>query len=428
MKKFATLLMITMGLLFTTLFFSTSNGPTPLENSEPHTSYDNSNWHNGTEINTNEVNITYEETYAYEGEGSERDILNQNMQISYLDKTDAKMGFHMRHYFNEGGLDVENEEVLNWSKADELVPTFFSESYNEDGERIIIRYSLQELSIFNGSFDDFGYCNGSLDPGIWEILPKGKGLDGSGGGLGRISFKWGNMTIGEFSLSTREYTYKGKQYNESRAEFDIEVDAIMGDYHKKKCVPATFSYQIIHNLTHNWFEYDLDIDWTIEKNFTTDKSIEHGNDYFLVPREKYELWGFNGDQDVGTFDTDDFNKTAVFKDLDGNTFLTQTYPLNYNVVNASESETFDTKRLFFYNGRGNGSQTIASKMLVYYGGFKYNISTGMNFDPTFIIPLSIYEEDSGIDDVTIFGYNMVIFLAILVSFIGILSLLKKRTN
>lgn len=390
-------------------------------------SYNNTNWHDGNATSTDEVIITYEVRYSRAEEFSE-ETLSQRMWLSYQDGTKAKMGIELLHWFEIGGLDIAGQNVLDWDKALKCEITFFTVSYNENGRKIEGRHVAQGFDIYNGTKVDFGYYNNSLDspetPNAWGMNPSG--ANGAPFPLAHIRYGEGNITIGEVSLSTRGYTSRGTDYKESRAEFNVTLDAVVGTDNNNITMPAIISYELIHNVTHNMYKYGINMNWADNKDFTTDGLMNHGDDYFLVSKDLLEcFYGTTGSSDLKQYYTDasGLNKTTVYKDPNDNVLLTQYLHLTYNVVNSSGSTEHDTVRYYFFDGRYEGDtlNQYGSNMMIFHEGFKWNVSTGFNFDPTVIVPCALY---SGLDNIP--GYDIFIFIGVIVGFTGIISVLKKK--
>ena len=75
-------------------------------------------WHEGSDISTSEVNLEYQQDFnTLEGQG---DFLYQNMFFTYKDGTSTRIGMQIVVRFGQGGLDVRNRRILNWSKVIDL--------------------------------------------------------------------------------------------------------------------------------------------------------------------------------------------------------------------------------------------------------------------------------------------------------------------
>jgi len=306
--------------------------------------------------------------------------------------------------------------------------TFFTVSYNENGQKIEGRHVLKGFDVFNGTKADFGYYNNTLDtpesPNAWGMNPSG--ANGAIFPLAHMRYGEGNITIGEVSLSTRDYTRTEIGYKESRAEFNVTLDAVVGTANNNITMPATISFELIHNVTHNKYKYGINMNWADNKDFTTNGPMNHGDDYFLVAKDLLECFlGTTGSTDLKQYYTDSsgLNKTTVYKDLDDNVILTQYLHLTYNVVNSSGSTEHDTVRYYFYEGRYEGDilNQHGSNIMIFHEGFKWNKSTGMYFDPTVIIPCALYSGQSNIP-----GYNLFILIGVIMGFTGIVSVLRKK--
>ncbi|HEC40767.1 hypothetical protein LCGC14_0940510 [marine sediment metagenome] len=418
---------------FLMIFWSSSPIASVNGAEEPKTSsYNNTNWHDGVETSTDEVIIKYEVSYAL-NENFNIEALSQKMSLSYQDGTNAEMGIELLHWFEIGGLDIAGQKVLDWNKAIKCEVTFFTISYDENGYTIQGRHVIQGFDIYNGTKANFGYFNASIDtletPNAWDMYSSG--ANGATEPLAHMRYGEGNITIGEVSLSTRDYTYNGTGYKESRAEFNINLDAVVGTNNNNITMPAIISYELVHNVTHNKYKYGIYMNWSTNKDFNTYLPMNHGDDYFLVAKDLLECFygGSNGsNSQLKQYYTDasGLNKTTVYKDLDDNVILTQYLHQTYNVVNSSGSTEHDTVRYYFYEGRYEGDilNQYGSNMMIFHEGFKWNESTGMYFDPTVIVPLALYSGQEGLRNIP--GYDLFILIGVIIGFTGIVSVMKKK--
>ncbi len=379
------------------------------------------------------------------------DYYTQEMRFSYKDGTNASMGIAIDHEFLKGSIDNLTGSVSNWDNAIKYLMTFFTDSYNEGGKRVTGRHSVQGYSIFNGTRDDFSVSSQDDGWGGWFTSASGTG-GGGNGWLGFMSFGQGNVTIGEVSLSTRDYTHNGTAYKESRANFDVNVDAVVGTGSNNFTMPAIISYEVIHNVTHNYYKYGVYMNWTDHKDFPTAYPMNTGDNYFLVSRDLLESFYDTGNATGGILkqyytDNSGLNKTTIYKDPDTNeTLLTQYLPLTYDAINETGyHEEFNTLIHYLYEGwysDGGGlyeERVYGSNMFVVKDGFKWNESTGIYFDPAVLVPCALYSgqddpgdpgdpndpnDPDGLNNIP--GYDLFILIGAIIGFTGIISILRKK--
>lgn len=73
----------------------------------------NATWYAGTNQSTSLTNVTCQE--LYNSAGGNQSCLTRTLWINYNDNTSASVGLTIRYFFNPGGLDISNQQVLNWS-------------------------------------------------------------------------------------------------------------------------------------------------------------------------------------------------------------------------------------------------------------------------------------------------------------------------
>ena len=395
--------------LLTVFFFSSI--PTKVKGT-----FNNSNWHAGVATSTPEVDITYAEE-MYRSTELNRDALKQTMTLAYKDGTNAQMGFQILIWFTDGGLDISTNTVLDWDKANYVEPTFFTVSYDIAGQRIEGRHALNGYTILNGSKGDYGYSK-QTSGSDWYISATGKGQ--GNGQLGFIKFYDGSCYINAVTLSTKDYTYEGTAYKESRASFTVTIQANAGTDGDYGTIPATVSYDLVHNVTHNKYKYGVSMDWTAHKNFTTSNGpMNHNDDYMLVSADLLEtFYGTFSTTDLKQYSTNSDNSTTVYKNTAGETILTQYLPLKYNVTGGASN--LDTYRYYFEEGRYEPSagSGLGSNMHIIYDGFNWNVSTGIIFDPVVVTPCTLQSP-----------LLMIVIVSSIVgaiALVGIVVFLKKR--
>ncbi len=361
-------------------------------------------WHNGTDISTPEVDLTYSlDSNVKQGDA----ILYQNMFLDYKDKTYTRVGFQITISFAEGGLNLETKEVLNWSKVKASSISMISDSF-QNKNNLRTEFRFDGFDIINGTAEDLQLGFGS-DGESWNYYPENV--------VGTIHFQDGTYKIGNVTLSTRDYTYDNRTLKESIAEFDVAMNATIGTNTTRCHIPILLSFQIIHNVTATVYKYGMDIDWSDCKAFPTTIPLQTGDDFTLIANDLVTV--ANGEWQIGHFTTDPQNRTAMFIQ-DGVELGREYFTTHYRI--KGDPTIRNTTRIYIANASDPGDiyeEPYVSKVFVCFDGFKYNQSIGLVFDPTVIIPCSEY-------DGIIPWANLLFSAIIIIAFISIVHILYRK--
>ncbi|MHA1264906.1 MAG: hypothetical protein ACTSRS_06680 [Candidatus Helarchaeota archaeon] len=363
-------------------------------------------WHNGTDVSTSEVDITYSlDTNVKQGD----DILYQNMFLNYKDKTYTQVGLQIAMSFNEGGLDVANKEVLDWTKVKGSSISMISDSF-QNNRYIRTEFRFDGFRIVNGTAEDLQLGFGE-DGESWDYYPENV--------LSTIQINDATYKIGDPILSTRDYSYNNQTLKESIVEFKVAMNATIGTETERCYIPILFTFQITHNITANLYKYGIDIDWSACKAFPTAIPLNSGDDFTLIANDLVTVG--NGEWQMGHFTTDPENRTAFFiKDGEelGREYFTTQYQIKGNPIERN------TTRIYIANASDTGDiyeEPYISYVFVCFDGFKYNQSTGLVFDPFVIIPCSEFND-------MIPWTNLLLYVIGLVAVISIVHIFRKKSQ
>ncbi|MHA1734224.1 MAG: hypothetical protein ACTSU5_19985 [Promethearchaeota archaeon] len=369
--------------------------PSPLAS----TSKNNAEWHAGNSVNTDAVNITYVEEYSTaEFSSGTRDRLAQTMTLKYLDGTMVEQGIQILIWFETGGLDLVNKKVLDWNKAMSIEPTLFVKSPDANGYDVQARQVFNGFSIFKGNASNLVFTNQTLSSGTYMSASTNLAESGT---LATITMENATCKIGDVTITGTSYSYNGSTYNATTATFEMSLFATMSNGSVTEQFPITASFTMKHNITESSYKYGLDLDWWNKKAFDTayPGSMSTGDDYLLLSNDLLEVFHDSASGKAGIFKqfgATNGNSTTVYKD-GSQELCRQDLVKTYNVKNGSAGKS--AKFYYFENGRYDEGY-YGSNIFVAYEGFKYNESTGMDFDPTVTVPAFIQGgSDSGLGDI-----------------------------
>jgi len=361
-------------------------------------SWDNDDWHDGTDLSTSELTLEYKEVYESSDfggpdggwDGIDDGSLRQKMEISYNDSTNTLIGFDFVYIFDGCiGIDVDNRSVTDWNEVDNVDPTLTIESNAPPeyglGRRIVAQNAFLGFKIYNGSSADLNIIKAGEDPDNWEWFVDAQDW------LADLNFRNCSMRIGQVTLDTEDYSSNGTTSIKSIVKFDIHINATIGIETNKEEIDATLSYTINHTVDYTKLKYGLDIDWSNAKDFPTRDqygTINEGDPYCLLFQEGLAVRTYNGGIDqIGTFSTNDENDTAIFK-KDGHLLSEHETVKAYNL--KGESTLRNTTRFYYEISNYENNQNFSS-IFVFFDGFSYNQSTGLECDPT----ITLYCGDGG---------------------------------
>jgi len=140
-------------ILFASLIVSQPGAPIEEPVSRHSLPLDNSNWHAGSDVSTDDYEITYTESADDSGDVGIQ--FSQEMTIEYKDGTGATASFLFQSGFNEGGIDLDADKVTDWSKSSGIYPHSKMTTYNEAGQKIETLTGYWGFSFFKGNANDF---------------------------------------------------------------------------------------------------------------------------------------------------------------------------------------------------------------------------------------------------------------------------------
>lgn len=393
---FCSVLLIALALNSVTLATSLQPANSHLETSvQPMSAVFSSNWHEGTNQSTPELNVSYTEEY---GRRTGYDTLNRKMYLPYNDGTKEKITVVQCLCFNPGGVDISHQQVLDWSKLDHVEIGLGTEG-SVNGTSLETGYIFTGFSIISGAAKDFTLSkiyqgNGTYYYAINNVV-------------GIIQY-WESTAykISTVTLSTVNAIYNGKVMTESVVKFNVTIGAqiiacqktgtvgvqLAGTAPQNQTlnVPVVLMFQVTHDTAHTEYKYGVDIDWSIRKDFPATFEINHvvysalqnGDNFSLIAQDYLSFYGPNAA--VKSFSTDAKNDSAIYL-VNGTELCRELFTTNYT-INGSP-QIYNTTRIYIPDAIhqvGNNSAVF-----VCFGGFKYNQSSGFTFDPAVITPNSI---------------------------------------
>jgi hypothetical protein len=370
-----------------------------------------SGWHEGTNQSTPEVDVNYSEMY---GTGPNintnvtLDRLGAYMGLGYNDGTGESVLFGVSYSFAPSGLDLSDDQVLNWSKVVDAGLTLQTQA-NVNGTSIGTMYTFTGFDIVNGGANDFSLTRNDLGNGNFTYSVNNI--------VGSINYANAtSITIGAVSLSTANTTYNGRTLNESIARFNVTIDAQMSDLplppinpslqnnSSSVSVPVVLMFEVTHDTAQTDIKYGVSVDWSSTKAFPTatqnnsnpnatllvPNALKTGDNFSLVAADRLSFAygksaGANTSYTYGTtFTTDPENDSAIYL-VNGTQLCRELFPTNYTITGSSQ--TYNTTRVYV----PISFQTTwnESSMFVVFGGFQYNESSGFSFDPSVITPNSV---------------------------------------
>jgi hypothetical protein len=370
----------------------------------------NADWHEENNKSTTEVDILYLESMGFE-EASGLYMLEQRMAINYKDGTYAAAGFATGLKFNEGG--VIGGVVEDWSKINYTEPTFYSSSETSNGP-IAANYKFNGFGIYKGNSADIDIFNGTLSEGWALMLNESKKI-------GVIDVLVKNYKIGAVTLGTTEVLYEGNMVTQSIAEFDIIVNATIGNSTYTHDTQVIYKFEVKHMINETRYKFGVDIDWTGYEDFPTELNMNIGDEYFLVASDRLsvhiETFAIN------TFSSNAENDTAIFKNNDEE--ICRQYFTTAFKINLTGSDT-NTRRFYLPNASLHSSGGLGSRVYVFFDGFKYGRSNGIRYDPMIVVPCS-YTPIPPDDNLISFGNHFLAFLALSISALAIAVKKRKKT-
>lgn len=369
----------------------------------------NADWHEEDNKSTAEVDIRYTESIGFE-ESTGLDMLEQRMGIHYKDGTNANAGFATGLKFNDGG--IVDGVVDDWSKINYTEPTFYSSSSISDQD-MATNYKFNGFEIYKGNSTNIDIINISLGEGWALKLDESKRI-------GAIDVLLKNYKIGAVTLNTNEVLYGGNMVTQSIAEFDIIVNATIGNTTHTHDTQVIYKFEVRHMINETRYKFGVDINWTGYEDFPTELNMNFGDEYFLVANDRLsvhiETFAIN------TFYSNAENDTAIFKNNDEE--ICRQYFTTAFKINLTGSDT-NTRRIYLQNATYHSVGGFGSRVYVFFDGFSYGQSNGIRYDPTVVVPCS-YTPIPNDDNLISFSNLFLGFFAI--SIIALAIIVKKRTK
>ena len=398
-------------------------------------SWDQDDWHDGTNQSTSELDLEYSETYEYFEWGKDGiyddGALVQQMKISYKDGTDTKIWFGFSHLFNHSnGINVTTRTVTDWNERDDVHSALgtrnkFPPEYDLGSDltqRLLTHTEFGRFQIYNGTSTDLNISKTEEYPNSWEWHVDEQDW------IADLNFRNSSMRIGQVTLDTEDYSSNGTASIKSIVKFNVHINATIGlEANKnrgiktnKSVINAVLSYTINHTVDYTKMKYGLDIDWSNAKDFPTLRNyvkIKDGDPYCLLLAQRPHVSELDGS--IETFSTNDENDTAIFK-KDGHLLFEHKTVKTYNLT--AESTLKNTTRIYYeVAGYDNNTNQNFSRIFVFFDGFTYNQSTGFECDPTYIMYSGVTSNGDWIP-----GYD----LFFLLGFLSVATILinNKRKN
>jgi len=365
----------------------------------------NADWHEEDNKSTTEVDITYTEMVG-SGDGSGLVMLEQRMGIHYKDGTNAGAGFATGLKFNDGG--IVGGVVEDWSKINYTEPTFYSNT-PIFGRNVAANYKFNGFGIYKGNSANIDLWNITLSGGWALKLNESRRI-------GVIDIWAKNYKVGVVTLSTTEVLYEGNTATQSIAEFDVIVNATIGNTTHTHDTQVIYKFEVRHMINETRYKFGVEINWTGYEDFPTELNMNYGDEYFLVANDRLSV-GIETFA-INTFYSNAENDTAIFKFEDEE--ICRQYFTTAFKINLTGPDT-STSRLYLQNYTTQGG--YGSRTYVFFDGFKYGQSNGIRYDPMIVVPCSYTPELP--DDNSISFSNLFLgFLAI--SIVALVIIVKKR--
>ena len=349
----------------------------------PSSAVNNSDWHDGDDISTSDLNIKYtadfDESSDDNGDGVKEAFYRQKMEISYKDSSKSIVAFDFLCAFEgETGVNIAGNEVTDWNDLDRIEPTLAIDGtipaeYGLGGQTHS-ETVFSGFDIYNGSSSDLGFINNtSVDS--WYLSPD------SSKQIGRIDF-W-NRTIRIGEVTTNTDTIEGLAA--SIVTFDVEIDAAIGDTINMEACATVLSFTITHTINYTMYKYGAKLDWSTSKAFPTFGAISSGDPYCLIMDDRSQTCVYAPKfESVSTFTTDADNVTKSFTK---NEYIISQMDVTetYNITGGASN--LDTNRKYFELQANDGGAIYGdiSYIFTMFDGFEYGVSEGVEFDPTLIV-------------------------------------------
>jgi len=346
---------------------------------------DPSDWHGGAPVTHANYTITYEEEYG--NSVNFGDYAKYKMWVNFLDTTKARVGFEIIYWMYPGGLNSGMTGVDDWTKIKYVEPTITGQVYDSSGKQVTGRQALKGYGVYNGTHKDFTVVNQTSGDDWW--------LGCGNSEMAQILFNNSTVYVNEPIVSVVGDTIY--------VDFDVDINATAGTRTSNGTLPALLNVQFRHNSTHTIYKYGIDIDFQGATEFPTEFVVANESDYFLVAQDLLEV--FHDSNTIKDYNATTDNATAIYKSSAGVELCRLNVPKVFNITAKNDRFGGDilnnaTKRFFYHRGRYEYNQ-LGSNIFIVHDGFKYNVSDGFNFDPTFIMPNSaapIYSGDDEDDD------------------------------
>ncbi|MHA1273818.1 MAG: hypothetical protein ACTSQP_20215 [Promethearchaeota archaeon] len=331
----------------------------------------NENWHKDDALSNDVVSITYTETLSESDEKQCDYFYYQTMLISFKDGTDTKVGFEFVNQFLKDGVDADKNTITDWDYLVYIEPTLIFES-SVGPIFYQARYKFNGFYIVKGTVDDIEFEN-QTDDKSWYLTPKNI--------IGTIEFSNRSIQIGDINIKTRDYS-GGIASKEVIINFDVYINATIGTGNNIRYIPATLMVEVIHNINSTYYKYGVDVDWSKYKAFPTSENMSTGDDFCLVAYDRLNV-GY-GTGEITQFTVNDEKDQAIFTQ-NGIEYARQDFTTHYDIKNNESN--LETERIYYKADSYDADMNrYTSKVFVCFGGFKYNQSTGIEFDPAFIFP------------------------------------------
>ena len=350
----------------------------------------NPDWRTDGNSTSPEVDITYYDIFQSFTGGSGR--LNQMMNLSYNDGTLCKVFLKIMCNFQSGGLDFDNQQVLNWSKCTAIITHFGTQSYFNNSVKVNTAYQFNGFYIINGTAADVTFKNTTTGTG-WELVPDKM--------FAYVGYHDTTTKIGHVTLSTRDYAYQNQTLKESIADFSLAINASMGIKGVPEVnIPVVLNFHITHNVTSTIYKYGADLNWSACKDFPTIEeggsgTLKTGDDFTFIAADGQQgaIYFMEQDEDIQlhAFEVNDANDTVAFY-YAGTEYCHLFLTTNYIIDGGTPRNT--TRIYIENNGYYNGESISA--VFVCFDGFKYNESSALTFDPAVEVPSFIPSGAGGI--------------------------------
>ena len=369
----------------------------------------NADWHEEGNKSTTEVDITYTEMIGG-GDGSGLAMLEQRMGLNYKDGTHAAAGFATGFKFNDGG--IVGSVVEDWSKINNTEPTFYSTSPLPN-KTVGANYKFNGFEIYKGNSANIDLCNIPLSGGWALKLNESKRI-------GVIDILAKNYKVGAVTLSTNDVLYGGSMVTQSIAEFDINVNATIGNSTHTHDILVVYKFEVKHMINETTYKFGVDINWTGYEDFPTELNMNSGDEYLLVANDRLsvriETFGIN------TFYSNAENDTAIFKFEDEE--ICRQYFTTAFKINLTGSDT-NTRRIYLENATYHSLFGYGSRTYVFFDGFRYGQSNGIRYDPIVVLPCSYTPE---LNDDNLIPFSNLFMGIFAISIIALAIIVKKRTK